>query len=68
VTGPAGSDPDAALHSRGLIGIFQTETDAVESFSAQLSAGEYVLEVVEFGNLSEPGMGRVCFDVTVEQG
>jgi hypothetical protein len=68
VTGPPGSDPDALLHDRGPIAIFQSENDGIESFSIQLSAGEYVLEVVEFGNLSDPGAGRVCFDVTVEQG
>jgi hypothetical protein len=66
VRGPDGSDPDAVLYTFGVGEVFQSEVDGLENFFVELLAGDYVLEVYEFGNLFEPGVGRVCLDTTVE--
>ena len=56
------------IYSTGPVAIYQSEENGVESFSTRLGVGEHVLEVYEYANLDEPGVGRVCFDLTMSQG
>lgn len=66
--GPAGADPDVALHSRGLLEIYEDLGD-VEEFDVTMSPGEYTVEVYEFTNVdaAETPRGRTCIDVSVQQ-
>ncbi len=66
VRGPDGSDPDAVLYTFGIGEVFQSEVDGLENFLVELQAGDYVLEIYEFRNLFDPGVGKVCLDTTVE--
>lgn len=74
----APADPDLVLHSAGVLRISEEPSTCtavvpaeacMESFSETLQAGEYILEVYEWTNVTddpsyEP-IGRTCFDVTV---
>ena len=67
-SGPAGSDPDVVVHSAGSLGLYE-EIGVTETFSMQLSPGDYVIEVYEYSNLGfdnpDPPRGRTCIDVSV---
>ncbi len=60
------ADPDMILfQAGGFVGVSEAPP-GVEVFVIALNAGDYVLEVYEFGNLFDvlPG-GRSCFDITI---
>ncbi|MBT8099245.1 MAG: thrombospondin type 3 repeat-containing protein [Gammaproteobacteria bacterium] len=63
--GPTESDPDIAIHSKGLLFLAEdfgpTET-ATFNFT---EAGDYVIEVYEFSNLTDTPRGKTCIDVSV---
>jgi hypothetical protein len=78
----AAADPDFVLHLRGRRVLESsspsqcsavTPGSCVESATARLAAGDYVLEVYEWTNTNDtadpdyPPIGRACFDVTVTQ-
>jgi hypothetical protein len=82
---PAGevADPDMVLHRGGaLLPVSeespaddcsdQTPANCTETFSRNLSVGDYVLEVYEFTNTESedsdfPPIGHTCFEVSVTQ-
>lgn len=72
----AAADPDMVLHlGGGQVFRSEGEPDAsctagapancVETFTRNLAAGTYVLEVYEWANTTDEPIGRTCFDVTV---
>jgi hypothetical protein len=78
----AAADPDLVVHLRGRRVLESsspsqctaaTPTSCVETVTAPLEAGDYVLEVYEWTNTNDsvdpdyPPIGRTCFDVTVTQ-
>ncbi len=63
-SGPADSDPDVVLHRRGFLGIYET-IGPIETFDVTLEAGDYVVEVYEFSNITDTPRGRTCIDVSV---
>jgi hypothetical protein len=78
----AAADPDMILHRVDAVTISSgppsdtcsasAPQDCVETFSPELSPGDYVLEVYEWTNTNaatdqHPPIGRTCFDVSVTQ-
>ncbi len=64
--GVANADPDLALHDRGEVQIADSEVLNTETLTSTLTAGqEYVVEIIEFANITTSPIGRTCFDVTV---
>jgi hypothetical protein len=75
------ADPDLRLHRRGLLApisdaspdeeacTVEDTSGCVESFSRSLGAGDYVLEVYEWTNITTdsdyPPIGRTCFAVEI---
>jgi hypothetical protein len=67
--GPTGSDPDLVLYAAGIQRA-RAETPASGSetlVASSLTAGNYVMEVYEYSNISRGGTprGDTCFDVTL---
>jgi hypothetical protein len=81
---PAGAqqaDPDLVLHRSGPLQVSEdppaancsvaTPANCRETFSRNLTAGDYVLEIYEWTNTEDdatfPPIGRTCFDMRVTQ-
>ena len=68
VDGPVGSDPDVVLYQRDFITIAQTNSNDV--IERDFTAGDYVIEVYEAGNVfadrEQSAAGRTCIDVTLQ--
>jgi hypothetical protein len=66
VTGTGTSDPDFELYGGSLIASAESSTPNLETLTQQnLAAGDYVLEVFEYSNLTSAPLGRTCFTVSV---
>jgi hypothetical protein len=65
--GGASADPEIVLHQRGEIFRSESNDQNLETLDRDLTPGEYVLEVYEFGNISADPPGRTCFDVEIDQ-
>ncbi|HUO81796.1 MAG TPA: hypothetical protein VM616_02940 [Gammaproteobacteria bacterium] len=63
--GEPDTDPDLVLHQMGIIAVSDSAAGGLESFSRQLAAGDYVLEVYEFRNITDDPRGETCFDVSI---
>lgn len=67
VTGTGTSDPDFELYGGSLIASAESSTPNQETLTqANLAAGDYVLEVFEYSNLTSTPLGRTCFTVSLQ--
>jgi hypothetical protein len=67
VPGGASADPEIILHRQGEIFRSESAGQNLESFDRDMTPGEYVLEVYEFGNIGPDTLGRSCFDVEIDK-
>jgi hypothetical protein len=67
-SGESGTDPDIVLYDAGFRRFSESADDGFESATWDLEAGDYVVEVYEWGNLTSPPKGRTCFEVTARPG
>ncbi|MBT2326399.1 hypothetical protein J7E62_29220 [Variovorax paradoxus] len=61
-TGPAGSDPDFVVYQGRQVADASAETTNIQTASVSLAAGESVLVLNDFNNLSS----NTCFNVTIQ--
>lgn len=61
--GGAGTDPDIVLHQVGVVQVARA-LGPTESLSRTLAAGDYVVELYEYSNITDNPLGRTCFDVS----
>jgi hypothetical protein len=64
-TGSASSDPQLRLYGAGLQQGTESHTPGTDTLSAALSAGDYIIEVYEYGNTLPTPVGTTCFTLTV---
>ena len=67
-SGEPGTDPDFVLHDAGFRRFSESAEDGFESATWELDAGEFVVEVYEWENLTSPPKGRTCFEITARAG
>jgi hypothetical protein len=67
-SGEAGTDPDFVLHEAGFRRFAESAEDGIEMATFDLAAGDYVVEVYEWQNLTSPPRGTTCFEVTARNG
>ena len=66
VSGTGTSDPDFELYGGSLIASADSSTPNQETLPAQnLAAGDYVLDVFEYSNVTATPLGRTCFTVLI---
>ena len=65
---PGTIDPDFYLYQAGeLVALGESSTSNQELLNLALTAGDYVLEVFEYDNVSgDQGWGRACFNLSVQ--
>jgi hypothetical protein len=65
-SGP-GHNPDLYLYRNGvLVKVSKSSAHDFEAMNVtQADAGDYLLAVVEAGNLTEPGVGSTCYKITL---
>ncbi len=66
VSGTGTSNPDFELYGGSLIATADSSTPNQETLTQQnLAAGDYVLDVYEYSNLTSAPLGRTCFTVSI---
>ena len=65
LTGVGTTDPDLQVYGAGLVASGESSTPNSEILTSNLAAGDYVLEVYEYSNLTSTPKGNTCFTVSI---